>query len=205
MPAPAAEARVDHVLVLALQRRVGDLEGVEDAHVDLLVEVRQEAGHADEADLALVAQRQRLAERALRVELLAAQAAVELHEVEVVGLQQAQAVLDAAADVLGRVHVLGPMPRTGHAAALRREHVLGAAVGDELADQLLAAPVVDRGVDEVDALVEHRVQQPAGVFVADLRPVRRAAQLHRPEAERRDLQAGRAEWTARDLAHRTAR
>ena len=42
-------------------------------------------------------------------------------------------------------------------------------MGDELADQLLAAPVVDRRVDEVDPLVEHRVEQRAGVLVADLR------------------------------------
>ena len=166
MPIPAVGGPGDDVLVLALQRRVGDLEGVEDAHVDLLVERGQNGRHPDEAHLALVAQRQRLGQGALGVELLTAQAAVELHEVEMVGLQRAQAVLDARADVLGGVHMLGAHAGAGHAAALGCEHVLRAAVGDELADQLLAAPVVDRRVDEVDALVEHGVEQPAGVVVA---------------------------------------
>ena len=75
----------------------------------------------------------------------------------------AQAVLHARADVLGGVHVLAAHAGAGHAAALRGEEVLGAAVGDEPADQLLAAAVVDRGVDEVDAGVEHGVEQPAGL------------------------------------------
>ena len=152
----------DDVLVVALQRRIRDLEGVEDAHVDLLVERRQDRGHADEAHLALVAQREQLFQRAVGVELLAAQAAVELHEVEMVGLQQAQAVLDAVADVRGGVHVVRALGCAGHAAALRCERVLGATVGDELADELLAASVVDRRVDEVDAFVEHGVEELRG-------------------------------------------
>ena len=87
--------------MLALQRRVGNLEGVEDTHVDLLVEGRQHAGHADEAHLALVTQGAVASASApSRLELLTAQAAVELHQVEVVGLQQAQAVLDPRTDVL---------------------------------------------------------------------------------------------------------
>src|SRR5688572_31194177 len=48
--------------VLALEGRVRDLEGVEDAHVDLLPEVGQSAGDADEAHLALIAQLEDLVE-----------------------------------------------------------------------------------------------------------------------------------------------
>ena len=156
----------DRVLVLALERRVGNLEGVEDAHLDLLVERRQDARDADVADLALVAHRERLAQRPVRVELLAGEAAVELDEVEMVGRQQPQALLDARADVLRGVHVLTAQRRARNAAALRGEHVLRAAVRDEPADQLLAAPVVDRGVDEVDALVEDGAQQRSRLRVA---------------------------------------
>ena len=105
----------------------------------------------------------------------------------------AQAVLDAGADVGGRVHVLGAHRGAGYAAALRGEDVLVAAVRDELADELLAAPVVDRRVDEVDAGVEHGVEQHAGVVVADRRPVGRAPQLHGAEAESGDLEAGAAQ------------
>ncbi len=53
VPAPLAAASVIRLLVVALDRRVGDLEGVEDAHREVVAQVRQDAGHADEADLAL--------------------------------------------------------------------------------------------------------------------------------------------------------
>ena len=59
---------------------------------------------------------------------------MELDEVEVVGLQCAEAVLDAGADIGGRVNVLAPEAATGHAATLGRQDVLGAAMGDELPD-----------------------------------------------------------------------
>ncbi len=98
---------------------------------------------------------------------------MELDEVEVVGLQCAEAVLDAGADVGGGVDVLAPEASTGNAAALGRQHVLGAAMGDEPSDQLLAPSVVDRRVDEVDPLVEHGIEQPARVPIVELRAAAR--------------------------------
>src|SRR5262249_39674025 len=148
---------------------VRDLEHVEDPHVDLLVELRQYPGHPDEADLPRVTQRERLAQRTLGVELLTGQAAVELDYVEMVGAHEAQAVLDSLSNVVCSMHVLGTLRGPGHAPDLGREDVLVAAVCDRCADELLATPVVDRGVDEVDALVEDRVQQRAGFLVAQLR------------------------------------
>ena len=100
--------------------RVGDLEGIEDAHADLLDEVGQGAGDADEAHLALVAQLHRFLQRALRLELVLGEAAVELHEVEVVGLEQAQAVLDALADVLRRCARARRRRRRGRSRTWRR-------------------------------------------------------------------------------------
>jgi hypothetical protein len=47
----------DEILVVALDGRVGDLEDVEDVHRDVVGEVRKDARHADEADLALALQR----------------------------------------------------------------------------------------------------------------------------------------------------
>ena len=46
----------DELLVVALDGRVGDLEGVEDAHRQVVGQVREDARHADEPDLALVPQ-----------------------------------------------------------------------------------------------------------------------------------------------------
>jgi hypothetical protein len=50
----------DQLLVLALDRRVGDLEDVEDAHRDVVGQLGQDPRHAEEADLALVAQLEQL-------------------------------------------------------------------------------------------------------------------------------------------------
>jgi hypothetical protein len=58
-PAPDERARArvgglgDELLVIALDRRVRDLEDVEDAHRQVTGQVRQDARHADETDLAL--------------------------------------------------------------------------------------------------------------------------------------------------------
>src|ERR1035441_4758673 len=52
-----------------------------------------------------------------------------------------------------------------------------------LPDELLAAAVVDRGVDQVDSPVEHRVQQPACLLVVNRGPPGPAPQLHGPVPE----------------------
>jgi len=68
--------------------------------MSICVECRQDGGHAHEAHLALVAQRQRLRQRTLGGVLGASQARMELDEVEVVRPQRAEAVLHADANVL---------------------------------------------------------------------------------------------------------
>jgi hypothetical protein len=56
-PDERARARVgglgDEFLVIALDRRIRDLEHVEDAHREVIGQVRQDARHADEPDFAL--------------------------------------------------------------------------------------------------------------------------------------------------------
>ena len=52
VPAPAPAASAMRFLVVALDRRVRDLEDVEDAHREVIGQIRQDARHADEADLA---------------------------------------------------------------------------------------------------------------------------------------------------------
>src|ERR1039457_777621 len=49
-----------------------------------------------------------------------------------------------------------------------------------LPDELLAAAVVDRGVDQVDSPVEHRVQQPACLLVVNRGPPGPAPPPHGP-------------------------
>ena len=86
--------------MLTLNGRVGDLEGVERAHVDVARQVWQGAGHAQEADLALALQVQQRLHGAVLFQLRHRRAAVELHEVEVVRVHAAQALLHAVDDIL---------------------------------------------------------------------------------------------------------
>src|SRR5690606_41807719 len=64
----SARRLVDQLLVLALENRVRDLEDVEDTHLDVLLELRNRAGHPDEADLALLLQRFELRDRVVLLE-----------------------------------------------------------------------------------------------------------------------------------------
>jgi hypothetical protein len=70
---------------------------------------------------------------------------------------------------------------------------------DEAPDQLLAAAVIDRGIDEVDASVEHGVEDSFSVFVRNLRTARLPSQLHGAEAESRHIEAGAAEPPPRQI------
>src|SRR5438067_1585539 len=66
----------DDLLMLTLERRVWDLERVEDAHIDLLHEVRERARDADEAHLSFALQRESFVKRAVLLELAPGQATV---------------------------------------------------------------------------------------------------------------------------------
>ena len=105
---------------------------------------------------------------------------VELHEIHPVGPHPPEALLDRGTDVLAAEDVLARPgdDRAGvaidGASALAGEEVLVAPVGDRSADVFLRRAIVRRGVDEVDAGVEHRVEDPVGLARLDVG----AAELH---------------------------
>ena len=140
---------------------------------------RERAGDTDEPHLALVAQLECFWERTLLVELGVRQAAMELHEVEVVRLQQTQRTFDTGADVLGRVEMLAA-GALAYAPALRGEEVLSTSPSDGTTDEIFAAAVVDRRIDEVDTRVEHSVENR---FCS---PIVEGPQLHRSIAMHRE-------------------
>ena len=113
---PAADDRaraglggvVNGRLVLAFERGVGDLEGVEDPHGDVVSQVRQGPGHADETDLALSPQLDQFGDGVFLLKLGAARADVKLHQVDVVGLHTPEALLDPGADIGAGEDVRGP-------------------------------------------------------------------------------------------------
>src|SRR5215472_18325132 len=76
------------------------------------------------------------------------------------------------------------------AAALGGQEVRVAAMAEVPPDELLAAPVVDRCVDQVDPPVEHLVEQPARVLVLHRRAVWLTTQLHGPVAEDGHVRSG---------------
>ncbi len=151
---------------------------------------------ADVADLALVHEVGQRAEGLLDVGGRAG--AVHLVQVDVVGAETAQRVLDRAED-----------PATGPAADVRvvgvhrheelgREDHLVASPLQRLADDLLrdAGGVHVGGVDEVDARVQSAVDDPDRVFAVVVAP---GAEHHRAEAQGADLHAGSSE---RSVVHR---
>jgi hypothetical protein len=117
---------------------------------------------------------------------------VDLVEVDPIGLEPAERILDLANDPAARVaELIGIVPhRPVH---LGREHdVVAPAAGECLADDLLRLPAcVDVGrVDEVDARIERPVDDADALVVVRISP---AAEHHRAEAERADLDPGACE------------
>ena len=148
-----------------------------------------ERGRADRPDLAAAHQvgqgGQGLVDVGVRVR------AVHLVQVDVVGLQPAQAVLDLADDPAARVaaHV-GILAHL--AVRLGGQHHVVPAAAQGLADDLLRLPrrVHVRGVDEVDAAVQRGVDDPDAVLVIGVAP---GAEHHRAEAVGAHLDPGTAE------------
>ena len=116
---------------------------------------------------------------------------VGLVEVDVVGVEPAQAVLDLPHDpAAGRPAVVRVLAHRRH--ELGGQHDLVAPALERLADDLLrlAAGVHVGGVDEVDAAVERGVDDLDAVVVVAVAP---GAEHHRPEAVAADLDPGGTE------------
>ena len=146
-------------------------------------------GAADHPDLALVDEVGQRAERVVDVGRRVGP--VGLVEVDVVGVEPAQAVLHLAHDpAAGRPAVVRVLAHRRH--ELGGQHHLVAPALQRLADDLLrlAAGVHVGGVDEVDAAVEGGVDDLDAVVVVAVAP---GAEHHRPEAVAADLDPGGAE------------
>lgn len=92
----------DQVLVLAPERRIGDLEHVEDAHGDVDGQVGEGARHPEEPHLPFGLQRLHGLHRAVGLHLSPARRHVLLQEIQPVGAELAEALLDPRADDAGR-------------------------------------------------------------------------------------------------------
>ena len=111
-----------------------------------------------------------------------------------IGLHSPQAGLDVPKEVLSRPHVAGrsSLPVAGDGApALGRQIEVLAAMAGEPTDEFLARAVVVGRVEEVDADVQHGVEDllrlPAGQLPAA--PSVLAADVHRAVPQRSDFQA----------------
>ena len=197
----------DHRLVLALHGRIRDLEDVEHPHGDVVLDVGEGPGHADEPDLALASQRHQLAHRVVLLQGGPGGAGVELHHVEVVRAHPPQALLHSRPHVRPREHVLaesaGPTVGVHGAAALAGQEELVTAVRDVLPDQLLRAAVVGRGIDEGDAGVEDLVEESArlGGVEVTAQAAARSSQLHGAVAQLAHGEAGAAQGVRGEARH----
>ena len=136
----------DQSLVLALHEGVGDLEHVEHAHLDVIGQIGEDTGHADESHLAVGLQPLECLDCAVLLEVGHRGAPVELDDVDAVGPHPSEALLDPGHHVVNGVDVLAApaLARSGRhdAAALRGQHEFVAPARYRRADQLLAGAVV---------------------------------------------------------------
>src|SRR3990170_8625187 len=188
-------------LVFALERRVGDLENVEHAHGDMVLQVRQGGGHANEADLALPLEVEDGPNGVVFLKRLLGGAAMELQDIYIIRLHACQALMNTGQDVLARVDVSLGLTCGGcfadQTAALGRKGVVGAAVCDEPTDHLLALAVVYRRINVVDAGIENGAEHLVGQFGRDLAAPWCPTQLHGSVAQPCDLESGAAEFVLR--------
>ena len=117
--------------------------------------------------------------------------AMDLIEVDPVGAQPAQTLLDLQHDVAARDTPIEHTARTRHE-HLGCDHRLLAPSLECLADDLFRLPhaVAVGGVDEVDALVERAADDADAVVMVGIAP---AAERHGAEAEAGNLEAAAAE------------
>src|SRR6202011_3345018 len=74
-------------------------------------------------------------------------------------------------------------------AAFAGQVIFSTPVRDVAADPLLAQPVIDRGVDVIDAGLEHLVENGFGLGLGDVAGTRGPTEFHRSIAQGRDLQS----------------
>src|SRR5215203_2887 len=179
--------------MLALQSRIGNLETVEHAPTDIGLQVRIRGGDTDPAHLSLLLHLLQGCDQVSALALLDARV-VQLHHIDVVGSHPGEALVQTAEQVLlgpNMGSVVGALVAAYYrAAALCGQYELIAAVREEPADVLLAAPVVVGCVDEVDATVDDRLQDllRLGVLDSPAAPDSWPAHLHRAITQPRHRQ-----------------
>ena len=186
--------RRDERLVLALDRRVGDLKDLEHAHGDVIREIGQGAGHADVPDRAGALELEHGLQGAVLLQGLPRRRDVELEHVEIVGPHPAEALLHAREDIVAGEHVgAGLAARSGRsphqATALAREIVFGTPIPDVATDALFAHAIIHRRVDVVDSRVEDGIENDFRLGVRDVTAARSPAELHGAVAQHGDLQS----------------
>ena len=113
-------------------------------------------------------------------------AGVQLHEVEAVGVHQPQAAVDAVGDDL--VGPVFPLSAGNVVPGLGRQQELVAAVRHGLAHQLFADAVAGRGVEEVDACVQRRIEDAGRLRLVV--PRQDITDLRQADPEAADFQPG---------------
>ena len=165
----------DQTLVLALDGRVGDLEDIEDAHGDVVgqlgsvpdIPIKRTLPSSRKASMVSIvpsaSSRSRLGEMCT---CSRSRRSVPSRR----RLCSIPALMFSGRKSWGNGGVAPGGRVVEEASALGGQEVLVAAVTDVAADQLFAAAVVDGGVDQVDAPVEHGVEEDASLVIVDRRP-----------------------------------
>lgn len=186
------------IVMFGGQAGIGDLERIEHAEVDQAGKLRQGTGNADEPNNALIAIAHQQLDQSFTLQCIGI-ASVELQDIQEIGLQPLEAGLDIPLEDVLVPHVANLqviLVLDVSTPALGGQVELASTRADVPADSLLADTVVGRGVNEIDAGVEHRVEAAIGVFLTDdaYPPGVRAAEAHAAVAEWGDFETCAAKF-----------
>ena len=151
--------------------------------------VSRERGAPDVPDLSLADEVGERTQRLFEVDL--GPRSVDLVQIDVVGAESPEAVLDLFHDPVAGVPLI--VDALAHASVdLRRQHDLVPAPGDRLGDDLFRFTArIDIGrIDEIDPAVQRRLDDPDRIVVVRVAP---RPEHHRAEAVGADLDPGVAE------------
>jgi len=178
----------DRVVMLRLQAGIWDLERVEDAHRNEIVDIRYCRRNADMLDAtAGFHGQQRLQQRPNAIGRH--QRIMQLPDINMVGLHSLETLVDVSQIRVAVVNVgyvaFVSRDRRYDATALRRQIEFLAARRNELADGLFGDAVATRDVDEIDPAIQYGIENRVrfrvgyGSSVPDLR----ATEFHRAESQ----------------------
>ena len=124
---------------------------------------------------------------------------MELQHVKIVGVHAGQALFHARQDIVSREDMRAALAARGRwsphqAAAFAGEIIFRAPIRNVAANTFFADAIVNRGIDIIDAGVEHGMENGFCLGLCDVTATRSATEFHSPVAQHGDLESRPSEF-----------